>query len=213
MTEPSADELAIRYWLQSARDRLERAERYDCRKNPALGCEDAQQAVEMALKALITARGSAFKRTHEIEHLFQHLEMLGETAPNGVRDAEELSDFGGAERYGFITGTRSVPTIESYERATVAARQTLEWSERRIAELRPEIPLTNPRDDYAGKDPKGGTPRTRESAGAVGHEDGSVDPGPGEPFKGGVPDRAALRYRTRSAVDSGRGHESSWDRD
>ena len=41
MTEPSADELAIRYWLQSARDRLERAERYDCRKNPALGCEDA----------------------------------------------------------------------------------------------------------------------------------------------------------------------------
>ena len=158
MTEPSADELAIRYWLQSARDRLERAEKYDCPKNPALGCEDAQQTVELAPKALITARGSAFKHTHEIEHLFQHLE-------------------------------------------------------RRIAELRPQIPLTNPRDDYPGKDPKGGTPRTRESAGAAGHEDGSADAGPGEPFKGGVPDRAPLRYRTRGAVDSGRGHESSWDRD
>ena len=90
MTAPSADELAIRYWLQSARDRLERAERYDCRKNPALGCEDAQQTVELALKALITARGSAFERTHEIEHLFQHLEMLGSATRVGPRAANAL---------------------------------------------------------------------------------------------------------------------------
>ena len=41
----------VRHWIQSAGDRLKRAETYDPGEDTTLNCEDAQQAVELALVA------------------------------------------------------------------------------------------------------------------------------------------------------------------
>lgn len=78
------DDDTIRNLIQSAEARLERAETYDTKTRPELTCEDAQQAAELALKALIKARRGVYKRTHEIEHLLETLEELGEIVPAAV---------------------------------------------------------------------------------------------------------------------------------
>ena len=107
------DDDTIRNLVQSAEARLERAETYVSKTRPELTCEDAQQTAELALKALIKANGGVYKRTHEIEHLLEALEDLGETIPPAVEAARELTDYGGAERYEFITGDAEAPAIET----------------------------------------------------------------------------------------------------
>ena len=104
-------------------------------------CEDAQQTAELALKALIKANGGVYKRTHEIEHLLEALEDLGETIPPAVEAARELTDYGGAERYEFITGDAEAPAIETVADAVGAARGTLTWCQTRIRALKPGLSL------------------------------------------------------------------------
>lgn len=139
-----SDDHTIRNLLRSARARLERAETYDARTRPELTCEDAQQTSELALKALIKAHGSVYKRTHEIEHLLETLESLGETIPAAVEPARELTDYGGAERYEFITGDSEAPGIEAVTKALRVAGETLRWCTTRIHTLKPDLSLELP---------------------------------------------------------------------
>ncbi|MCY4028845.1 MAG: HEPN domain-containing protein [Acidobacteria bacterium] len=129
------DDDTIRNLIQSAEARLERAETYDTKTRPELTCEDAQQAAELALKALIKARRGVYKRTHEIEHLLETLEELGEIVPAAVESAKELTDYGGAERYEFITGNAEAPALETVADAVRAARETFAWCTTRIRAL------------------------------------------------------------------------------
>ncbi|MCY4660976.1 MAG: HEPN domain-containing protein [Acidobacteria bacterium] len=140
MPAPTDDD-TIRNLVQSAEARLERAETYVSKTRPELTCEDAQQTAELALKALIKANGGVYKRTHEIEHLLEALEDLGETVLPAVEAARELTDYGGAERYEFITGAAEAPAIESIADAVRAARETLTWCRSRIRALKPGLSL------------------------------------------------------------------------
>lgn len=67
-----------RHWIQSAGDRLERAETHDPGEDTTLSCEDAQQVAELALKGLIVTHGQEPKRTHDLGHLLRQIEQLGE---------------------------------------------------------------------------------------------------------------------------------------
>ena len=133
------DDHTIRNLIQSAAARLERAETYDPKTRPELTCEDAQQAADLALKALIKAHGGVYKRTHEIEHLLETLEELGEIVPAAVEPAKEQTDYGGAERYEFVTGSAETPAIETVAEAVGAARETFAWCTTRIRALKPGL--------------------------------------------------------------------------
>ena len=131
----------IRHWIQSARDRLERAETYDPGEDTTLSCEDAQQAAELALKGLIVTHGQEPKRTHDLGHLLRQIEQLGEEIPDAVRRCEELSRFAGGERYEFITGEEQPPSRDERKEATRSARATLRWAVERIQNRAPGMKL------------------------------------------------------------------------
>ena len=139
---PSSERAAtIRYWIQSARQRLKRAETYDPGEDTTLSCEDAQQAVELALKGLIVALGNEPKRTHDLVHLLRQVELLGERIPAAVRRCEELSRFAGGERYEFITGEEPRPSRRERDEAISSARAALAWTVERIRNAAPEMTL------------------------------------------------------------------------
>jgi len=142
---PETDrERRIRYWILSARKRLRRGETYDQGTNTELGCEDAQQCVEHALKAVITAAGGNPKETHNIPHLLQQASDAGERIPAGVQQTISLTQFAGGERYEFITGDETPPDQAEYEKQIGDARATLEWAEARVRALTPRINLDVP---------------------------------------------------------------------
>ena len=67
--------------------------------NTELGCEDTQQCVERALKAIITAAGGNPKQTHNIPHLIEQARETGERTPAAVQRTVTLTQFAG-ERAG-----------------------------------------------------------------------------------------------------------------
>jgi HEPN domain-containing protein len=132
----------IRHWIQSARQRLRRAETYDPGEDTTLSCEDAQQAVELVLKGLIVTLGDEPKRTHDLVHLLRQVEQLGEQIPDAVRRCEGLSRFAGGERYEFITGEEQPPCGRERDEAIGSARAVLAWAVERIRNAAPEMKLT-----------------------------------------------------------------------
>ena len=106
-----------------------------------IGCEDAQQCVEHALKAVITAAGGNPKQTHNIPHLIEQAREAGERTPAAVRRTITLTQFAGADRYEFITGGEPPPDTAEYDAALKDARATLEWAEERVRVLAPGIRL------------------------------------------------------------------------
>ena len=140
----SERERHIRHWIRSARKRLARGETYDHGTDTELGCEDAQQCVEHALKAVITAAGGNPKQTHNIPHLIDQARETGERTPAAVRRTVTLTQFAGADRYELITGNEPPPDKAEYDAAMKDARATLEWAEERVRVLVPGIGLDAP---------------------------------------------------------------------
>lgn len=59
----------------------------------------AQQAIEKALKALITERGERHEFTHDLSVLVEHLRELDEQMPELPMDIVPLSEYAGLFRY------------------------------------------------------------------------------------------------------------------
>ncbi|MDE0206272.1 MAG: HEPN domain-containing protein [Candidatus Tectomicrobia bacterium] len=118
-----------REWMNRARGNLARA------KVPVPGgyledlCFDAQQAGEKAIKALLIARRIDFPYTHDLSHLLALLETHGESIPDAVRQAEELTHYAVHTRYpGF-----EEPVSESeYQEAIGNAEAVVSWAEKRL---------------------------------------------------------------------------------
>jgi predicted nucleotidyltransferase len=70
----------------------------------------AQQAVEKLLKALLSQRGLAYERTHDLEDLVESLQKVGETVPLA---AVEFSKF---QRYAVIHRYDNIPTEHVLDR-------------------------------------------------------------------------------------------------
>lgn len=65
----------------------------------------AQQAVEKALKAVLSAQGIAFRRTHDLVTLLDLLQDNHLAAPPGAEWLDELNPYAVEARYGTVTPT------------------------------------------------------------------------------------------------------------
>lgn len=84
----------------------------------------AQQAVEKALKAAIAKRNEEFPFTHDIGLLMQLCQDAGLTLPADLTEADRLTPYAAAIRYG-LGDPGVVPTTDALRWAALA----IEWVE------------------------------------------------------------------------------------
>jgi HEPN domain-containing protein len=120
-----------REWLNRARSNLVRAKVTLPFVYLEDLCFDAQQAAEKAIKAVLIARGVDFPLIHDLSRLLTLLEQSGETIPQDIADATDLTKFAVAMRYPSVAET---VTTEEHRRAVVIAEAVVEWAERRVGE-------------------------------------------------------------------------------
>jgi len=93
-------------------------------------CFHAQQCVEKALKAVITANQVYFRYTHDLGELTNLLTGAGITPPLTAQELQRLTPFAVDLRY-----DEGVPLL-TREEADHIATQTLAWAEALVAKVR-----------------------------------------------------------------------------
>jgi len=87
----------------------------------------AQQAVEKALKAVLSSAGIIFRRTHDIAELLDLLADSGLSAPPEAETLDELNPYAVEARYGLV----ELSGLDRQKiRVTIA--QVLAWAEAHI---------------------------------------------------------------------------------
>jgi len=87
----------------------------------------AQQAVEKALKAAIASRDQDFPFTHDIGLLAQLCQDAGLELPADLADADRLTPYAAAVRYG-LGDPGAVATADALRWAAIA----IEWADTRL---------------------------------------------------------------------------------
>ena len=125
-------------WMREARDKLATAKEYSD-QNPALNtrCALALDATELAVKAVIIARNSGYRDTHDVVDLLRTAQRLGERTPPAARDAGRLNPYGGADRYGHLEARSRPTTRRQYDRVIHIAESIVQWAGKRVHELVP----------------------------------------------------------------------------
>jgi HEPN domain-containing protein len=115
--------------LSLAREDLAAAEALDLaeRVSDAPVGFHVQQAIEKALKAAIASRDQDFPFTHDIGLLMQLCQDVGLELPVGLAEADRLTPYAAAVRYG-LGDPGAVPTPDALRWAAVA----IEWSDAQI---------------------------------------------------------------------------------
>lgn len=107
----------------AAAEALDRAERVS---DAPVGFH-AQQAVEKALKAVIANRNQDFPFTHDLGLLMQLCQDAGLELPAGLTDADRLTPYAAAVRYG-LGDPGAVATADALRWAALA----IEWVDAEI---------------------------------------------------------------------------------
>ncbi len=92
-------------------------------------CFHAQQSVEKALKAVLTAHEIHFRYTHDLEALFQLLTNAETSPPCTIEQLRRLTPFAVEFRYDDV----AIPLITRDEANTIAA-STLNWARQWLAD-------------------------------------------------------------------------------
>ncbi len=87
----------------------------------------AQQAVEKALKAVLATRGIDFPFTHNVTLFMQLCEDAGFGLPDGLSDADWLTSYAAALRYG-LGDPDAVASEDALSWATLA----VQWAEAQL---------------------------------------------------------------------------------
>ena len=119
-----------RDWLRRAKSNLARARQP--KPEEVLWedlCFDTQQAVEKSLKAVLLARGIAFRFVHDITELLTLLENQSVFLPEEIRSAAELTDYAVENRY---PGPFEPVTEDEFKKALRIAEAVVAWSESQI---------------------------------------------------------------------------------
>ncbi len=87
-------------------------------------CFNAQQAAEKALKSVCLAKGLEFPKTHSIGHLIDILVAGGVDVPDGVKDADTLTQYAVQSRY---PGWAEEVTKEEYRETLKLAARVVFW--------------------------------------------------------------------------------------
>ena len=118
-----------REWLNRARSNLALAKNRVPDAYLEDLCFEAQQAAEKAIKAVMIARKVEFPYVHDLARLLSLLDAVGESIPETVRRAEELTLYATEGRYPGLTN----PAVESeYTEALAIAEAVVRWAEERI---------------------------------------------------------------------------------
>ena len=92
-------------------------------------CFEAQQAAEKAIKAVLMRLDIDYPYVHDLARLLSLLEEAGETVPDIVRKAAELTPFALITRY---PGPARPVTLEEYVVAVEVAEAVVQWAEERL---------------------------------------------------------------------------------
>jgi HEPN domain-containing protein len=117
------DLLALAREDPAAAEALDRAERVS---DAPVGFH-AQQAVEKALKAAIASRNQDFPFTHDLGLLMQLCQDAGLKLPAGLTDADRLTPYAAAVRYG-LGDPGAVATQDALRWAALA----IEWADAQL---------------------------------------------------------------------------------
>jgi HEPN domain-containing protein len=117
------DLLALAREDLAAAEALDRAERVS---DAPVGFH-AQQAVEKALKAALASRDQDFPFNHDLGLLMQLCQDAGLELPSGLTDADRLTPYAAAVRYG-LGDPGAVPTSDALHWAARA----IEWADAEI---------------------------------------------------------------------------------
>lgn len=89
-------------------------------------CFCAQQAAELAIKAVYQQHGWMFDYVHDLEKLLDGLEQKGLSVPEKVQHADQLSVYAVQTRY---PGTYPRVTESKYAEAVKIAEAVVAWAE------------------------------------------------------------------------------------
>jgi HEPN domain-containing protein len=126
MQPPNPIPGSAEHWLQRARGKLARARA----PLPPGGfledlCFDAQQAAELAIKAVYQQQGWMFAYVHDLQHLLDGLRQNGLPIPQAVQEAFRLTDYATVTRY---PGPYAPVTQAEYEEAVRIADAVIAWA-------------------------------------------------------------------------------------
>jgi HEPN domain-containing protein len=119
-----------RQWINRARSNLVRAQAMLPGVYLEDLCFDAQPAAEKAIKAVLIARGVDFPLVHDLARLLTLLGQSGETIPQAIADATDLTRFAVATRYPSVA---EPVTTEEHQRAVAIATAVVRWADGRIS--------------------------------------------------------------------------------
>ena len=129
----------LREWMKRAERNLQHAEMPlgdGAAENDAaeVECYYAQQAAEMAVKAVYVARDIPFEYTHNIRFLLDELGRKGVVIPDEVNEARELTGYATVTHYPLKPMEVPRPLTEEHrEEAARVARAVVEWAKAEIA--------------------------------------------------------------------------------
>jgi HEPN domain-containing protein len=116
----------------------------------------AQQAVEKAIKAVLSANGIRYRFTHNLRYLRQLSQESGIELPPNLDGIEKLTPFAAIERYG---GEEPIPSAPEPEGPSSLDRdQALKWATAAIAWARDAVEQTEPGHDSLPQPDPGRTP-------------------------------------------------------
>ncbi len=115
-----------REWLNRARSNLLRARSQKEGIYLEDLCFDAQQAAEKAIKAVLIHRHVRFPYVHDLTELLTLIEHVGQTVPEGIKQAAKLTRYAVVTRY---PGLAEPVSHEEYEEAVALAGEVIRWAE------------------------------------------------------------------------------------
>lgn len=87
----------------------------------------AQQAVEKAMKAVLSAHEHAYPWTHDVRHLMELLEAAGSPLPAELRDARRLTPWAAEFRYG-----ETIDDDLDREASLAVVQNVLRWASSKV---------------------------------------------------------------------------------
>ena len=155
-----------------------------------IACENAHDAIEVALNAVIVARGDKYRASHDLSALADVAGRAGEAIPAELNGIRSLRPYTGGGRYSYRGAGRIEPATKTdYDQIVDLARRTYAWAAGRARELCGAKPRRQAAaDGESGDDPDperkpahaGGDPEIRvpPARGGHGHPTGSrLQPG------------------------------------
>ena len=134
------------------------------KRAPAVGedariaCENAHDAIEVSLNAVIVARGERYRASHDLSQLADVVAQAGEAIPAALSGIRDLRPYTGGGRYSYRTAGRVDPaTSADYEQIVNLGRIAYAWAGGRARALcgarAPHQAVHAPLDDNSPNEP------------------------------------------------------------